>query len=144
MIIGVPKEIKDNEYRVSVTPGGVHQLVEEGHQVLIERGAGEGSGFTDREYMEAGAEIVADAADVWHRAEMVMKVKEPLPQEYGYLREGLILYTYLHLAADEELTRQLVARKFTGIAYETVELPDGTLPLHTPMSEVAGTMSVQI
>nr|MBC7244531.1 alanine dehydrogenase [Chloroflexota bacterium] len=144
MIIGVPKEIKDNEYRVSITPGGVHQLVVEGHQVLIERGAGEGSGFADSEYEQAGAKLVADAAEVWHRAEMVMKVKEPLPQEYDYLREGLILYTYLHLAADEELTKQLVARKVTGIAYETVELPDGSLPLLTPMSEVAGKMSVQI
>ena len=144
MIIGIPKEIKDNEYRVSVTPGGAYQLIREGHQVLVERGAGAGSGFADDEYAEAGAELLSEAAEVWHKAEMIMKVKEPLPQEYGYLREGLILYTYLHLAADEELTRQLLMRKVIGIAYETVELPDGSLPLLTPMSEVAGKMAVQI
>ena len=144
MIIGIPKEIKDNEYRVSVTPGGAYQLIREGHQVLVERGAGAGSGFADAEYAEAGAELLSEAAEVWHKAEMIMKVKEPLPQEYGYLREGLILYTYLHLAADEELTRQLLMRKVIGIAYETVELPDGSLPLLTPMSEVAGKMAVQI
>lgn len=144
MIIGIPKEIKDNEYRVSTTPGGVHQLVEEGHRVLVQRGAGEGSGFGDEQYVQAGAEVVASAADVWHRADMIIKVKEPLRQEYEYLREGLILYTYLHLAADEELTRELMRRKVTGIAYETVELPNGSLPLLTPMSEVAGKMAVQI
>jgi alanine dehydrogenase len=144
MIIGVPKEIKDNEYRVSVTPGGVYQLAGEGHRVLVERSAGEGSGFADSEYADAGAEMLADAAQIWGQVDMVMKVKEPLSQEYGYLREGLILYTYLHLAAEEKLTRELMARKVTGIAYETVELPDGTLPLLTPMSEVAGKMSVQI
>jgi len=143
MIIGILKEIKDNEYRVSVTPGGVHLLVQEGHRVLVEQGAGEGSGFADDEYAEAGAEMLSDAADVWHKAETIMKVKEPLPQEYGYLREDLIVYTYLHLAANEELTRELMARKVTGIAYETVELPDGSLPLLTPMSKVAGKMAVQ-
>jgi hypothetical protein len=137
MIIGVPKEIKDNEYRVSLTPGGAHQLVEEGHRVLVQRGAGDGSGFTDDEYAQTGAELIADAAEVWRKAEMIMKVKEPLHQEYQYLREGLILYTYLHLAADEELTRELMKDKVTGIAYETVELPNGLLPLLTPMSEVA-------
>ncbi len=144
MIIGVPKEIKDNEYRVSATPGGVHQLVEEGHQVLVELGAGTGSGFADEEYADAGATIVSAAAEVWNAAEMVMKVKEPLAAEFRYLREGLIVYTYLHLAANEELTRQLVTKKVTGIAYETVELADGSLPLLTPMSEVAGKMAVQI
>jgi alanine dehydrogenase len=144
MIIGVPKEIKDNEYRVSLTPGGAHQLVEEGHRVLVQRGAGDGSGFTDDEYAQTGAELIADAAEVWRKAEMIMKVKEPLHQEYQYLREGLILYTYLHLAADEELTRELMKDKVTGIAYETVELPNGLLPLLTPMSEVAGKMAVQI
>ncbi len=144
MIIGIPKEIKDNEYRVSLTPGGAHQLVREGHHVLVEQGAGAGSGFADSEYVEAGAELASSAADIWHRAEMVMKVKEPLPQEYNYLREDLILYTYLHLAAAERLTRELLARKVTGIAYETVELPDSSLPLLTPMSEVAGKMAVQI
>ncbi|KPL25060.1 MAG: alanine dehydrogenase [Anaerolineae bacterium SM23_84] len=144
MIIGILKEIKDNEYRVSVTPGGAHQLVEEGHQVLLENGAGEGSGFADQEYAEEGVKVIPDAAQVWRRAEMIMKVKEPLAQEYDYLRNGLILYTYLHLAANEELTRQLLARQITGIAYETVEMPDGSLPLLTPMSEVAGKMAVQI
>jgi alanine dehydrogenase len=119
-------------------------LAEDGHRVLVERGAGEGSGFADDEYAEAGAELISGAADVWRKAEMIIKVKEPLPREYGHLREGLILYTYLHLAANEELTRELAARKVTGIAYETVELPDGSLPLLTPMSEVAGKMAVQI
>jgi alanine dehydrogenase len=144
MIIGVPKEIKDNEFRVSVTPGGTQQLVAGGHRVLVQRGAGEGSGFTDDEYGQTGAELVAGAAEVWRNADMIMKVKEPLPQEYDYLREGLILYTYLHLAAAEELTRELTKRKVTGIGYETVELPNGSLPLLTPMSEVAGKMAVQI
>jgi len=144
VIIGIPKEIKDNEYRVSITPGGVHLLVEAGHRVLVEQGAGKGSGFTDNEYVEAGAELVAEAAKVWHQAEMIMKVKEPLPQEFKYLRDGLIMYTYLHLAANEELTGELMTRKVTGVAYETVELPDRSLPLLTPMSEVAGKMSIQI
>ncbi len=144
MIIGIPKEIKDKEYRVSATPGGVHQLVASGHRVLVEHEAGEGSGFSNAEYLEAGAEVTPKAATVWQHAEMIMKVKEPLQQEYGYLREGLIMYTYLHLAANEQLTREMAARKVTGIAYETVELPDGSLPLLTPMSEVAGKMSVQI
>jgi alanine dehydrogenase len=143
MIIGIPKEIKDKEYRVSATPGGVHQLVAEGHRVVVEHLAGEGSGFADSEYLKAGARITS-ALEIWREAEMIMKVKEPLPQEYPHLREGLILYTYLHLAANEELTRELAARKVTGIAYETVELPDGSLPLLTPMSEVAGKMAVQI
>jgi alanine dehydrogenase len=144
MIVGVPKEIKDNEYRVSLTPGGAYQLAKEGHRVLVEQGAGQGSGFVDSEYAEAGAEMVPQAADVWRRAEMIIKVKEPLPQEYGLLREGLLLYTYLHLAADEELTKELLKFKVTGVAYETVELPDGSLPLLIPMSEVAGKMAVQI
>ena len=144
MIIGIPKEIKDNEYRVSATPGAAHHLVERGHRVLVERGAGEGSGFSDEEYAEGGTEVLGDAAEVWRTAEMIMKVKEPLLEEYGYLREGLILYTYLHLAANEGLTRELAARKVAGIAYETVELADGSLPLLTPMSEVAGKMAVQI
>jgi len=144
MIIGVPREIKDNEYRVSMTPGGVHQLVAEGHRVLVQHGAGEGSGFTDGEYAQAGGRLIDTAAEVWHDAEMIIKVKEPLRQEYEYLRDGLLLYTYLHLAADEELTRELMKRNVTGIAYETVELPNGLLPLLTPMSEVAGKMAVQI
>ncbi len=144
MIIGIPKEIKDNEYRVSATPGGVHQLVEHRHQVLVEAGAGQGSGFSDDAYADAGAQIIADPTVVWAEADMIMKVKEPLPQEYPLLRKGLLLYTYLHLAANEEVTRQLLAHQVTGIAYETVELVDGSLPLLTPMSEVAGKMAIQV
>ena len=144
MIIGVPKEIKDNEYRVSLTPGGIGSLVHAGHHVLVQRGAGEGSGFSDKEYAIQGAEIVEEASKVWHVAEAVMKVKEPLPQEYRYLREGLLLFTYLHLAANEKLTGCLVEKGVTGVAYETVQLPNRALPLLTPMSEVAGRMAVQI
>jgi len=144
MIIGMPKEIKDNEYRVAATPGGIHQLTRDGHRVLVQTGAGVGSGFSDEEYAEAGAELVPEAARLWSVAEMIMKVKEPLTQEYDHLREGLILYTYLHLAANEKLTRELMKRKVTGVAYETVESPNGALPLLTPMSEVAGKMAVQI
>lgn len=144
MIIGVPKEIKDNEYRVSLTPGGAHMLVEAGHRVMVETGAGEGSGFSDAEYERAGAELVTSPAEAFNRAEMVLKVKEPLPQEYDSLRPGLLLFTYLHLAACEELTHELLKRKVTAIAYETVELSDRSLPLLTPMSEVAGRMAVQV
>ena len=144
MIIGIPKEIKDNEYRVAQTPGGVAMLVQHGHRVLVQAGAGEGSGFADEEYRRAGAEIIAEAADVWKQADLILKVKEPLPQEYDYLRPGLLLFTYLHLAADERLTRELMKRQVTAIAYETVELDDGRLPLLIPMSEVAGRMAVQI
>ncbi len=143
MIIGVPKEIKDNEYRVSLTPGGAQMLAQAGHRVLVQAGAGEGSGFSDKEYGAAGASIVPAAAEAWS-AEMVMKVKEPLPAEYGFLRPGLLLFTYLHLAAFPELTRTLVDRKVTGIGYETVQLADGSLPLLTPMSEVAGRLAVQV
>ena len=143
MIIGTPKEIKDNEYRVGITPGGARQLVEAGHQVLVEVGAGKGSGFSDKEYQTSGAKIVATSADAWS-AQLVAKVKEPQPSEYGFLRPDLVLFTYLHLAADERLTREMMARGLTGIAYETVELPNGNLPLLTPMSEVAGRMSIQI
>ncbi len=143
MIVGVPKEIKDNEYRVAMTPGGVRQLVEAGHRVLVERGAGEGSGFADEQYRAAGAEIVSGNADAW-AAQMVVKVKEPQPSEYDFLRSDLTLFTYLHLAANEELTREMLARGVVGIAYETVELPNGRLPLLTPMSEVAGRMAIQV
>lgn len=143
MIIGVPQEIKDNEYRVSMTPGGARQLTEAGHQVWVETNAGQGSGFSDEQYTQAGARVVSTAADAWS-AEMVVKVKEPLPVEYSFLRSDLVLFTYLHLAANEELTREMVTRGLTGIAYETVELPNGTLPLLTPMSEVAGRMAVQV
>ncbi len=144
MIIGIPKEIKDNEYRVAQTPGGVEMLVQHGHQVLVQAGAGEGSGFSDEEYRRAGAEILPDAASVWNQAEMIIKVKEPLPQEYPFLRPGLILFTYLHLAAEERLTRELMERQVAAVAYETVELDDGRLPLLIPMSEVAGRMAVQV
>ncbi len=143
MIIGVAKEIKDNEFRVALTPGGAHALVEQGHRVLVQSGAGEGSGFPDAEYAESGAAVVATAAEAW-AAQMVMKVKEPRPVEYGFLRPDLILFTYLHLAADEEQTRALLKSGTTGVAYETVQPADGTLPLLTPMSEVAGRMAVQV
>lgn len=142
MIVGVPKEIKDNEYRVSSTPGGVELLVKLGHEVFVETGAGVGSGFSDEEYRRAGASLVShDGA--WG-AEMVMKVKEPLPSEYRYLRPGLLLFTYLHLAAEQELTQVMIEQQVTGIGYETVELQDRSLPLLIPMSEVAGRMSIQV
>ncbi|MFP7232703.1 alanine dehydrogenase [Bacillus subtilis] len=142
MIIGVPKEIKNNENRVALTPGGVSQLISNGHRVLVETGAGLGSGFENEAYESAGAEIIADPKQVWD-AEMVMKVKEPLPEEYVYFREGLVLFTYLHLAAEPELAQALKDKGVTAIAYETVS--DGrTLPLLTPMSEVAGRMAAQI
>jgi alanine dehydrogenase len=144
MIIGVPKEIKDKENRVALTPGGAYALVVAGHRVLVERGAGEGSGFTDAEYAQSGAEIVPTHADAWKRVEMVIKVKEPLESEFPLLRENLVLFTYLHLAAEEKLTRELMTKRVASIAYETVELADGSLPLLTPMSEVAGKMSIQI
>lgn len=143
MIVGVPSEIKDNEYRVAMTPGGVTELVSAGHTVLVQHGAGDGSGFPDAEYEAAGARIVPTAADAWS-AEMVVKVKEPQAAEFGFMRPDLVLFTYLHLAAEEALTRAMIERGLTGIAYETVELPDGQLPLLTPMSEVAGRMSVQV
>lgn len=144
MIIGVPKEIKDKENRVALTPGGAHTLVLAGHRVLVESHAGEGSGFGDEEYRQSGAQLFPSAAEVWQSAEMVLKVKEPMAAEYGYLRPDLLLFTYLHLAAEEKLTRELMEKQVTAIAYETVELPDGSLPLLTPMSEVAGKMSIQV
>jgi alanine dehydrogenase len=144
MIIGVPKEIKDNEARVGVTPAGVKALVEAGHTVLVETQAGALSSFPDEEYRQAGAEIVAEAANVWSWAETVVKVKEPIEREYAYFREGLVLFTYLHLAPVPELTAKLLESKVIGIAYETVRDRAGTLPLLTPMSEVAGRMSVQV
>jgi alanine dehydrogenase len=144
MIIGVPKEIKDNEARVGVTPAGVKALTEAGHKVLVETLAGAQSGFPDAEYQNAGAEIVGEAGFVWGKSEMVVKVKEPIEQEYVYFREGLVLFTYLHLAPLPALTDKLLESKVIGIAYETVRDPQGTLPLLTPMSEVAGRMSVQV
>ena len=144
MIIGVPREVKDHESRVGVTPAGVHALVAAGHTVLVEHNAGELSALTDDEYQAAGAEIVSSAHDVWRLAEMVVKVKEPIEPEYRHFREGMVLFTYLHLAPMTELTDALLANKVTGIAYETVRDRAGTLPLLTPMSEVAGRMSVQV
>ncbi|MCM3412026.1 alanine dehydrogenase [Metabacillus litoralis] len=143
MIIGVPKEIKNNENRVALTPGGVTQLVASGHRVLIENNAGVGSGFENEDYVFAGAEVIEEAAKVWAEAEMVMKVKEPLPSEYAYFRKGLVLFTYLHLAAEPELAQALKKSEVTAIAYETVTV-NRTLPLLTPMSEVAGRMAAQI
>ncbi|MFC4769361.1 alanine dehydrogenase [Effusibacillus consociatus] len=144
MIIGVPKEIKNNENRVALTPAGVEVLKSSGHDVYIEQSAGLGSGFPDDEYRQKGAQILDTAAEVWAKADMIMKVKEPLPEEYGYFRKGLILFTYLHLAPEPELTRALLEKEVIAIAYETIQLDDRSLPLLTPMSEVAGRMSVQI
>ncbi|HEY5549214.1 MAG TPA: alanine dehydrogenase [Coriobacteriia bacterium] len=144
MIIGVPKEIKNNEFRVGMTPGGAREFVAHGHTVLIEKAAGDGSSFTDVEYASAGAELVATAEEVFARADMVVKVKEPQPVEIARLRPGQILYTYLHLAPDYEQTAGLIASGAVCIAYETVELPNRTLPLLAPMSEVAGRMAAQV
>lgn len=143
MIIGLPKELKDSEYRVAMTPGGARQLTEAGHRVLVQTGAGEGSGFSDDEYRVTGAEIVSTAEDAW-AADMVVKVKEPQPAEFTMLRPDLVLFTYLHLATERELTLELMRQGVIGIAYETVELSTGYLPLLTPMSEVAGRMAVQL
>lgn len=143
MIIGVPKEIKNNENRVAMTPAGVSALVQAGHTVYIEAGAGLGSGFTNEQYAAAGAIILDQAGQVWEKSQMIMKVKEPITSEYGYFREGLILFTYLHLAADPELAEALTKSGVVSIAYETVEV-NRTLPLLTPMSEVAGRMATQI
>jgi alanine dehydrogenase len=144
MIIGVPREIKDNEARVGITPAGVRALTEAGHHVLVETQAGAQSGFPDEEYQNHGAEMVGDAGYVWGKSEMVVKVKEPIESEYVYFREGLVLFTYLHLAPLRLLTDKLLESKMIGIAYETVRDRRGTLPLLTPMSEVAGRMSVQV
>lgn len=144
MKVGVPKEVKNNEYRVAITPIGVHELTAHGHQVYIERGAGEGSSIHDEEYVAAGAQIVPDADSAWGDVEMVLKVKEPVAEEYHRLREGLTLFTYLHLAADKRLTEKLLETKVTAIAYETVQLPSGGLPLLYPMSEVAGCLAPQV
>ena len=143
MIVGVPREVKDNEYRVAATPEGVQELLHHGHQVLVETGAGEGSSIDDEQYVRAGAEIAPTARAVWDGADLVLKVKEPVPSEYDLLREGQVLFTYLHLAASAELTDVLVERKVAGVAYETVQLADRSLPLLAPMSEVAGRMAPQ-
>ena len=144
MKVGVPKEVKNHEYRVAITPIGVHELVAHGHEVVIETGAGLGSQVTDEEYVAAGARILPTADDVWGTAETVLKVKEPVAEEYHRMREGQTLFTYLHLAADKPLTEELLARKVTGIAYETVQLANGSLPLLYPMSEVAGCLAPQV
>ncbi|WP_275395060.1 alanine dehydrogenase, partial [Clostridioides difficile] len=143
MRIGIPTEIKNNENRVAMTPAGAVHLVHNGHEVFVQKGAGIGSGFTDEEYVQAGAKLVETAEEAWNQ-EMVMKVKEPIESEYGYFREGLILFTYLHLAPEPELTKALIDNKVASIAYETVQLDNRSLPLLAPMSEVAGRMSAQI
>ncbi|HEX8140516.1 MAG TPA: alanine dehydrogenase [Pyrinomonadaceae bacterium] len=140
----MPKEIKDNEYRVGLTPAGVRALTDAGHRVVVEQNAGVGSGFTDELYERAGARILKTADEVWAQGEMIVKVKEPIAPEYPRMREGQLLFTYLHLAPDRELTKQLLERKVTGIAYETITDRAGTLPLLTPMSEVAGRMAIQV
>ncbi|MFP5299150.1 MAG: alanine dehydrogenase [Actinomycetota bacterium] len=144
MRVGIPKELKDHEYRVAITPAGVHELVAHGNDVLIEQGAGRGSSIPDTDFERAGAKIVPDADTVFADADMVLKVKEPIPEEFHRLREGLVLFTYLHLAASEPVTRALLDSKTTGVAYETIELPDRSLPLLAPMSEVAGRMAPHV
>ncbi|TDU82169.1 alanine dehydrogenase [Kribbella voronezhensis] len=143
MKVGVPKEVKNHEYRVAITPAGVHEFVRNGHEVLIEQGAGSGSLLTDEEFVAAGARIVPTADDVWADAELVLKVKEPVAEEYHRMRRDQVLFTYLHLAASPETTKALTDSGITGIAYETVQLPDGSLPLLAPMSEVAGRLAPQ-
>ena len=144
MKIGLPKEIKDNEYRVGLTPAGVHALVAAGHEVFVQKMAGEGSGFADEQYVKAGGQLLETADDVWQTGDMIVKVKEPVAPEYPRMRENQLLFTYLHLAPEFELTKQLLERKVTGVAYETITDKKGTLPLLTPMSEVAGRMAVQV
>jgi len=144
MKVGVPKEVKNHEYRVALTPIGVHELVQHGHQVFIEQGAGEGSSIPDAEYVAEGATMLGTADEVWGGTDMVLKVKEPVAEEYARMREGQVLFTFLHLAADKALTEELVRRGVTAIAYETVQLPSGSLPLLYPMSEVAGCLAPQV
>ncbi|HLV09511.1 MAG TPA: alanine dehydrogenase [Halanaerobiales bacterium] len=143
MIIGVPAEIKNNENRVGITAAGVSALTDAGHQVLVQKGAGNGSGISDKNYLSEGAEIVNNAEEIYTQAEMIIKVKEPLPAEYNYLKKGQVLFTYLHLAAEQKLTNILLEKEVVAIAYETVQPEDGSLPLLTPMSEVAGRLSIQ-
>lgn len=144
MRVGIPKELKDNEYRVAITPSGVRELIVHGHEVMIENDAGVGSSISNTQFERAGATIVAEADEVFAEADMVLKVKEPIEEEFHRLRRGLILFTYLHLAASEDVTRALIDSETTSVAYETVELPDGSLPLLAPMSEVAGRMAPQV
>ena len=143
MIIGIPKELKNNEFRVSATPAGVHAYVAAGHQVLVEKNAGKGSAILDQEYLAAGAQIIDSADEIWQKADLIQKVKEPIEIEYKRMRKGQILYTYLHLAANKACTQAVIDSGITAIAYETIEV-DGSLPLLAPMSEVAGRMSVQV
>lgn len=144
MIVGIPKEVKDNEYRIAATPEGVRELVDAGHTVLIEEAAGLGSSLSEDRYKRAGAQFVSSAEDVWRGAGMIIKVKEPQPSEYGLMQEGQVLFTYLHLAANRELTEELIRRKVQAVAYETVQLADGRLPLLAPMSEIAGRMAPHV
>lgn len=144
MKIGLPKEIKNHEYRVGMIPNHVRALTQRGHQVLVERGAGLGSGFTDDQYDQAGAQLVDHAAEVWTSSEMIVKVKEPIPSEYDLIQEEQLIYTYLHLAADPTLTEVLLKKRVSGVAYETIETADGRLPLLVPMSQVAGRMATQV
>jgi alanine dehydrogenase len=144
VLIGIPSEVKNHEYRVAITPAGVHELVRHGHDVVVQHGAGLGSSISDAEYKAAGARVLAAADDVWGEAELVLKVKEPVAAEYGRMRRGQVLFTYLHLAASRECTQALLDAGVTSIAYETVQLPDGSLPLLAPMSEVAGRMATQV
>jgi alanine dehydrogenase len=144
VIVGVPKEVKDNEYRVALTPEGARELTHAGHRVLMQSKAGDGSSLDEVRYIRAGAEIVDTADEVWKSADMVLKVKEPIPEEYDRLQEGQVLFTYLHLAASKELTEVLLRRKVSAVAYETVQLPDGRLPLLAPMSEIAGRMAPHV
>jgi len=144
MKIGLPKEIKDNEYRVGLTPAGVNALVNAGHEVYVQKSAGEGSGFNDDQYVKAGGSLLDTADEVWETGDMIVKVKEPIAPEYPRMRENQLLFTYLHLAPEFELTKQMMVRKVTGVAYETITDHHGKLPLLTPMSEVAGRMSVQV
>jgi alanine dehydrogenase len=144
MKVGIPREVKNHEYRVAITPSGVNELVRNGHEVFVEREAGVGSSILDEDYTAAGATILSTADDVWGTGDLILKVKEPIASEYPRMREGQTLFTYLHLAADRALTEELVKRKVTGIAYETVELPDRSLPLLAPMSEVAGRLAPQV
>jgi len=143
MKIGIPKEIKKHEYRVALIPSHAKLYVNAGHTVFVEASAGLGSGFSDEDYIAAGASIIEDAKEVFLRAEMIIKVKEPLPEEFDFFQEGQILFTYLHLAANEELTKALIAKNVVAVAYETIQLPDGSLPCLTPMSQIAGRLSVQ-
>src|SRR5882724_3523539 len=144
MKVGVPKEVKNHEYRVAITPAGVHELARNGHEVFIEAGAGTGSSLPDGDFTAAGAKILTTAGEVWATGDLILKVKEPIAGEYRRMRQGQVLFTYLHLAASRECTDALMAAKVTSIAYETVQLADGSLPLLAPMSEVAGRMAPQV